>query len=128
MRVDATLARWRGQAIEIAGFPARAGKKILGHLRDHLGDSFTPHEIHEVLDHSSGAIANAQDSLVKHGDAELATERKPVSQGRVFCSLPKRRRPQFPRCAVSARRRNDHRVGVTDGVPPRCWSGDAGKW
>jgi len=25
-------------------------------------------------------------------------------------------------------RQNDHRVGVTDGVPPRCWSGDAGKW
>ena len=37
--------------------------------------SFTPHEIHKVLGHSSGAIANALDTLVKHGDAELATEK-----------------------------------------------------
>jgi len=28
-----------------------------------------------VLNHSSGAIANALDTLVKHGDAELATEK-----------------------------------------------------
>jgi hypothetical protein len=28
-----------------------------------------------VLDHSSGAIAKAQDTLVKHGDAELTTEK-----------------------------------------------------
>ena len=34
-----------------------------------------PHEIHKVLSHSSGAIANALDTLVKLGDAELATEK-----------------------------------------------------
>jgi len=28
-----------------------------------------------VTGHSSGAIANALDTLVKHGDAELATEK-----------------------------------------------------
>ena len=39
------------------------------------GSSFTPHEIHKVNGHSSGAIANALDTLVKHGDAELATEK-----------------------------------------------------
>jgi hypothetical protein len=50
-------------------------EKILAHLRDHPGSSFTPHEIHKVNGHSSGAIANALDTLVKHGDAELATEK-----------------------------------------------------
>jgi hypothetical protein len=29
-----------------------------------------------VTGHSSGAIANALDTLVKHGDAELATEKR----------------------------------------------------
>ena len=48
---------------------------MLGHLRDHPGDAYTPHEIHKVLGHSSGAIANALDTLVKHGDAVLATEK-----------------------------------------------------
>jgi hypothetical protein len=57
---------------------ARSGglrEKVLAHLRDHPGQSFTPHEIHKVTGHSSGAIANALDTLVKHGDAELATEK-----------------------------------------------------
>jgi hypothetical protein len=35
----------------------------------------TPHEIHKVLDHSSGAIANALDTLVKLGEAEVATDK-----------------------------------------------------
>jgi len=50
-------------------------EKVLAHLRDHPDAEFTPHEIHKVLGHSSGAIANALDTLVKHGDAELATEK-----------------------------------------------------
>jgi hypothetical protein len=55
--------------------PGGLREKVLGHLRDHPDDSFTPHEIHKVLNHSSGAIANALDTLVKLGDAELATEK-----------------------------------------------------
>ena len=48
---------------------------MLAHLDAHPGGEFTPHEIHKVLDHSSGAIANALDVLVKLGEAELATEK-----------------------------------------------------
>ena len=55
--------------------PGGLREKVLAHLRDHPDKSFTPHEIHKVNGHSSGAIANALDTLVKHGDAELATEK-----------------------------------------------------
>ena len=48
---------------------------MLAHLDDHPGGEFTPHEIHKVLGHSSGAIANALDTLVKLGEAELATDK-----------------------------------------------------
>jgi len=58
-----------------AAQPGGLREKVLAHLRDHPGESFTPHEIHKVNGHSSGAIANALDTLVKHGDAELATEK-----------------------------------------------------
>ena len=58
-----------------AARPGGLREKVLAHLRDHPGAEFTPHEIHKVLGHSSGAIANALDTLVKHGDAELATEK-----------------------------------------------------
>ncbi len=57
-----------------AARPGGLREKVLAHLRDHPDKSFTPHEIHKVNGHSSGAIANALDTLVKHGDAELATE------------------------------------------------------
>ncbi len=58
-----------------AARPGGLREKVLGHLRDHPDASFTPHEIHKVLGNSSGAIANALDTLVKLGDAELATEK-----------------------------------------------------
>ena len=58
-----------------AAQPGGLREKVLAHLRDHPDKSFTPHEIHKVNGHSSGAIANALDTLVKHGDAELATEK-----------------------------------------------------
>jgi aspartate/methionine/tyrosine aminotransferase len=58
-----------------AAQPGGLREKVLAHLRDYPGSSFTPHEIHKVNGHSSGAIANALDTLVKHGDAELATEK-----------------------------------------------------
>ena len=48
---------------------------MLAHLDAHPDGEFTPHEIHKVLNHSSGAIANALDTLVKLGEAELATEK-----------------------------------------------------
>ena len=55
--------------------PGGLRDKVLAHLNEHPDKEFTPHEIHKVLDHSSGAIANALDTLVKLGDAEVATEK-----------------------------------------------------
>ena len=55
--------------------PGGLRDKVLAHLGEHPDKEFTPHEIHKVLDHSSGAIANALDTLVKLGDAEVATEK-----------------------------------------------------
>ncbi len=55
--------------------PGGLRDKVLAHLDAHPGGEFTPHEIHKVLSHSSGAIANALDTLVKHGEAELATDK-----------------------------------------------------
>jgi hypothetical protein len=55
--------------------PGGLRDKVLAHLDAHPGGEFTPHEIHKVLGHSSGAIANALDTLVKLGDAEVATDK-----------------------------------------------------
>ncbi|MGH3290045.1 MAG: hypothetical protein ACRDPD_36095, partial [Streptosporangiaceae bacterium] len=55
--------------------PGGLRDKVLAHLDANPGKEFTPHEIHKVLDHSSGAIANALDTLVKLGEAEVATEK-----------------------------------------------------
>jgi hypothetical protein len=63
-----------GKKAPAAG-PGGLRDKILAHLRDHPGQDFTPHEIHKVINHSSGAIANALDTLVKHGHAELGSEK-----------------------------------------------------
>ena len=57
-----------------AARPGALRDKILRHLRNHPGADFTPHEIHEVLGNSSGAIAKALDTLVGHGRAELACD------------------------------------------------------
>jgi hypothetical protein len=58
-----------------AARPGGLREKVAVHLRDHPGQDFTPHEIHKVLGNSSGAIANALDTLVKLGEAELATDK-----------------------------------------------------
>ena len=58
-----------------AARPGGLRDKVLAHLDEHPGGAFTPHEIHKVLGNSSGAIANALDTLVKLGEAELATEK-----------------------------------------------------
>jgi len=55
--------------------PGGLRDKVLAHLDAHPDGEFTPHEIHKVLNHSSGAIANALDTLVKLGEAEVATEK-----------------------------------------------------
>ena len=47
--------------------PGGLRDKVLAHLAAHPGGEFTPHEIHKVLGHSSGAIANALETLVKLG-------------------------------------------------------------
>jgi hypothetical protein len=55
--------------------PGGLRDKVLAHLVAHPDGEFTPHEIHKVLDHSSGAIANALEVLVKLGQAEVASEK-----------------------------------------------------
>ena len=55
--------------------PGGLRDKVLAHLDAHPEGEFTPHEIHKVLGHSSGAIANALETLVKLGEAEVATEK-----------------------------------------------------
>ena len=55
--------------------PGGLRDKVLAHLDAHPDGEFTPHEIHKVLGHSSGAIANALETLVKLGEAEVATEK-----------------------------------------------------
>jgi hypothetical protein len=57
-----------------AARPGGLRDKVLAHLDDHPDGAFTPHEIHKVLGNSSGAIANALDTLVKLGEADLATD------------------------------------------------------
>jgi hypothetical protein len=58
-----------------ATHPGGLREKVAAHLRSHPGKEFTPHEIGKVIGHSSGAIANALDTLVRRGNAELATEK-----------------------------------------------------
>jgi hypothetical protein len=58
-----------------AARPGGLRDKVLSHLDAHPGGEFTPHEIHKVLNHSSGAIANALDTLVNLGEAELAADK-----------------------------------------------------
>jgi hypothetical protein len=55
--------------------PGGLRDKVLAHLDDYPDKEFTPHEIHKVLIHSSGAIANALEILVKLGEAEVAAEK-----------------------------------------------------
>jgi len=55
--------------------PGGLRDKVLAHLDANPGKEFTPHEIHKVIDHSSGAIANALETLVKLGEAEVAAEK-----------------------------------------------------
>ena len=55
--------------------PGGLRDKVLAHLAAHPGGDFTPHEIHKVLGHSSGAIANALETLARLGQAEVATEK-----------------------------------------------------
>jgi hypothetical protein len=55
--------------------PGGLRDKVLAHLVAHPDGEFTPHEIHKVLDHSSGAIANALETLVKLGQAEVASDK-----------------------------------------------------
>jgi hypothetical protein len=58
-----------------AARPGALRDRVLAHLDAHPGGEFTSHEIHKVLGNSSGAIANALDTLVTHGEAEVATEK-----------------------------------------------------
>jgi hypothetical protein len=58
-----------------ASRPGGLRDRVQAHLDAHPVAEFTPHEIHKVLGNSSGAIANALDTLVKLGTAELATEK-----------------------------------------------------
>jgi hypothetical protein len=55
--------------------PGGLRENVLAHLRANPGTEFTPHQIHNVLGNSSGAIANALDTLVRLGGAELSCEK-----------------------------------------------------
>jgi hypothetical protein len=55
--------------------PGALRELVAAHLRDHPAANFTPHQIGKKLGRSSGAVANALDTLVKLGDAELASEK-----------------------------------------------------
>jgi DNA-binding MarR family transcriptional regulator len=67
-----TTARAAGNGARTAPRPLRPS--VAAHLAAHLGKDFTPGEIAKVLGRSSGAVANALDSLVKQGEAELTCE------------------------------------------------------
>ena len=57
-------------------------ERVLAHMDGHPQGEFTPHEIHKVLGNSAGAIANALDTLVKLGEADLVTDHGGVGQAR----------------------------------------------
>jgi hypothetical protein len=49
--------------------------EAVAHLSAHPGKEFTPGEIAKVLGRSSGAVANALETLAKNGEAVLVSER-----------------------------------------------------
>ncbi|MBA9003081.1 hypothetical protein [Thermomonospora cellulosilytica] len=49
--------------------------EVIAHLNAHPGKEFTPAEIAKVLGRSSGAVANALETLAKNGEAVLTSER-----------------------------------------------------
>ncbi|MFB4317626.1 MarR family transcriptional regulator [Actinomadura sp. 21ATH] len=49
--------------------------EVIAHLNAYPDAEFTPGEIAKVLDRSSGAVANALDTLVKNGEAVLTNDR-----------------------------------------------------
>ncbi|SEG26569.1 hypothetical protein SAMN04489712_104140 [Thermomonospora echinospora] len=49
--------------------------EVVAHLSAHPGKEFTPGEIAKVLGRSSGAVANALETLAKNGEAVLTSER-----------------------------------------------------
>jgi hypothetical protein len=67
-----TTARTAETGARTAPRPLRPS--VAAHLAAHPGKDFTPGEIAKVLGRSSGAVANALDSLVKQGEAELTCE------------------------------------------------------
>ena len=115
--------------------PGGLRDKVLAHLDAHPDGEFTPHEIHKVLGHSSGAIANALDTLVKLGEAEVATE-KPRRFRRA--AQPAEAAPEADeRTARTARSRTapnwrvprDNPHGSRGGsVPPRPPAGKPQQW
>ena len=94
--------------------PGGLRDKVLAHLNEHPDKEFTPHEIHKVLGHSSGAIANALETLVKLGAAEVATE-KP----RRFRRAAQPAAPAPGRTARRARSRTAPNWRVPREHPPR---------
>ena len=88
--------------------PGGLRDKVLAHLVAHPDGEFTPHEIHKVHGHSSGAIANALETLVKLGQAEVASRREtaqvptPGRPGR-YRKPPPTRKARTMRTARTAR-------------------------
>ena len=84
--------------------PGGLRDNVLAHLQANPGTEFTPHQIHNALGNSSGAIANALDILVKRGDAELSCE-KP-RRFRLAASAPDTAAETPPPPTARARRRH----------------------
>lgn len=55
--------------------PGALRELVEQHLRDHPDTAFTPHQISNALNRSSGAVGNALDTLTGLGTAELVTEK-----------------------------------------------------
>lgn len=70
-----TGTRTRTRATGDRGAPTPLRPLVAGHLNAFPDLEFTPGEIAKVLDRSSGAVANALDTLVGRGEAVLTCER-----------------------------------------------------
>ncbi len=109
-----------------AARPGGLREKVLAHLRANPGSSFTPHEIHKVTGHSSGAIANALDTLVKHGNATLASE-KPRRFHLVGSAAAPAEAQLLPSPPPRTRARVRRRTWRVPHDHPRRWAGAAAR-
>ncbi|TDB97888.1 hypothetical protein E1267_39355 [Nonomuraea longispora] len=73
-KTNGSTATW-GSSRGDRNAPRPLRPDVLTHLIKHPDLAFTANEIAKVLKRSSGAVANALDTLAKNGEAELVSER-----------------------------------------------------